>query len=79
MVLVMTMNPVPAVVIRTPTVVVSAVIWIAPVIAVIAAWVITVPVCGITESDSDSSDPDGNLCIGLFYRDQSQSDCYQWK
>ena len=50
-------------VVRGPRVVVSAVIWIAPIIAVIAAWVISVvtritvvAVCG--ESDSDGSDPD---------------------
>jgi hypothetical protein len=56
-----------AVVVRPPRVIIRSVIWRAPVIAVVAAWVITiisrisvvaVTICGITEADSDSSDPD---------------------
>jgi hypothetical protein len=53
-------------VVRPPSVIGSG-IWITPVIAVIATRVITiivsrisvsVAVCGVTEADSDSSDPD---------------------
>ena len=63
----MSVNPVAAVVVRPPAVVISAIIRIPPVIAVITAWIITVipriaviaiSVRGVTESDSDSSDPD---------------------
>ena len=75
MMLVVSVNPVTAVVVRPPSVVISAVIWIAPVIAVIP-WVavITVTVGRVTESDTD-----GHLSVSLFRRNQSQSDCYQWK
>jgi len=53
-----------AIVIGPPTVV-GSIIWVTPVIAVIAARVVAisrisvvaVSVCGITEADSDSSDP----------------------
>jgi hypothetical protein len=67
MMLVVSVNPVAAVVVRPPAVVVSAVIRIAPVIAVVATWVITVisrisviaiPVRGVTESNSYASDSD---------------------
>ena len=59
--LVISMAPV---VVRPPRVVIGSVIWRTP---VVAAWVITiisrisvvaVTICGITEADSDSSDPD---------------------
>src|SRR5262245_6471244 len=52
--------------VRPPSVI-GSVIWVTPVIAVIAAWVITiivsrisvaVTICGITEANSDPSDPD---------------------
>ena len=65
MILVVPVNPVAAVVVRSPAVV--AIIRRPPVITVITTWVITVipripvraiPVCRITDADSDSSDPD---------------------
>lgn len=78
-----------AVVVRSPTVVVRSVIWRTPVIAVVAArivsvsvpWIagITVAITGVTESDSDAAGPDGDLSVSLFYRHKSQSDDYQWK
>ncbi len=46
----MSVNPVAAVVVRPPAVVISAIIRIPPVIAI--------SVRGVTDSDSDSSDPD---------------------
>jgi len=42
MMLVVSVNPVTAVVVRPPSVVISAVIWIAPVIAVITSWIISI-------------------------------------
>ena len=58
----MSVNPVAAVVVRPPAVVISAIIRIPPVIAVITAWIITViPVIAISVrgvTESDSSDPD---------------------
>src|SRR5262245_4574864 len=72
-----------AVVVRPTSTVICSVIWITPVIAVIAARIITisisgiaVPVCGVTESDSDRADSNRNLGISLFHRNQSQADCY---
>ena len=65
MMLVVPVNPVAAVVVRPPAVV--AIIRRPPVITVITTWVIpiisrisviAVTVCGITEANSDSSDPD---------------------
>jgi hypothetical protein len=56
-----------AAVVRAPSVVIASVVWRTPIIAVIAAWaiaiiarvtVIAVPICRVTESDSDWSDPD---------------------
>jgi hypothetical protein len=89
MLLVMLVSSVAAVIVRPPTVVICPVIRISTVIAVIAArivsisvpWiaVITVPVTGVTESDSDASDPNRDLSVSLFYRHKSQSDRYQWK
>jgi hypothetical protein len=66
--LVMLVNSMTAVVVRPARVVICPVIWItpAPVIAVVAAGVIpiiprisvvAVTICGITEPDSDASDP----------------------
>ena len=62
----MLVNSMAAVVVRPSGVVIRSVIWRPPVIAVIAARIVTVvsrisvavPVCGVTESDPDSSDPD---------------------
>ena len=61
----MLVNSMAAVVVR-PSGIVRSVIWRTPVIAVVAARIVTVvsrisvavPVCGVTESDPDSSDPD---------------------
>ena len=74
MMLVVSVNAVTAVVVRPPSVVISAVIWIAPVIAVITSWIISI-VPWVTVI----ADPDRNLSVSLFHRDQSESDCYQWK
>ena len=65
-----------AVVVRPPSVVIASVIRRPTVVAVIAAWVIAirariaviaVPVRRVTESNSDSSNPDRNLGVSLFY------------
>lgn len=67
--------------------IIRAVIWITPVIAIIASriiaisWisVVAVPVRGVTESNSNRADSNRNLSISLFHRNQSESDRYQWK
>ena len=66
--LVMLLISMAAVVVRPPTIIRRSVVWITTVVAVIAARVITIPISwvsivtvtisGITEADSDSSDPD---------------------
>ena len=65
--LVMFVISIAAVVVRPPSVVVSSIVWVAPVIAIVATRVIpvisrvsvvAVPVRGVTKSDSNSSDAD---------------------
>ena len=71
MMLVVSVNPVAAVVVRiTPVITVRIIARIA---------IVAVTVGRITESNSNSPNSDGNLSVSLFYRNQSQSDCYQWK
>jgi len=82
MMLVVSVNPVAAVVVRPPTVVVGPVVRITPVITVriiARIAIVAVTIGRITESNSNSPNSDGNLSVSLFYRNQSQSDCYQWK
>ena len=64
--------------------IVRSVIWVAAVIAV-ATWVVAISRISVVAvsvrrvTNSNWSDPNRNLSVSLFHRNQSQSYCYQWK